>query len=349
MRHVFAFDAQGLVHRHQRAFEHAALNRHGRRHIAHGFGLNHGVAHDKGLRVLWHQGIATWEFEFFIVPRRNRRGFVRQEPSLGRSQHLIGGHNLLNQAQLQALGGVELLAFHQVRRSALNAQGANQALRAARAWQQADHHFGQTQADAGVISAHAVMAGQGDFKTAAQGNAVDGSCHGLAAGFHAAQDARQRSEFIKRFFDAVVHHLVKIGLHGLQIGTRNKGVFAAGDDDAFNRSIRSSFFYARAQAIHQGLVDDIHALTWVINGESGNAVCIDGVFHNFRHGFFLLSSYQSIRLKNERAFIRARSPWLCPCLRQRRAKPRRFFCPCVPAHRAPCPKSWRRLRPVDAP
>ena len=125
--------------------------------------MNHGIAYDKSLGVLRHQGIATRELEFLVIPRRNRTGFIAQQPGFGSGEQLCCWHHFVNDAQLFTLCWVKVFAFHQVRRRALYAQHTDHALRAARAWQQTDHDFGQAKHHARIIHRDAVVASQRDL------------------------------------------------------------------------------------------------------------------------------------------------------------------------------------------
>ncbi|MNW87876.1 hypothetical protein D3C86_171300 [compost metagenome] len=86
------------------------------------------------------------------------------------------------------LGRQGLAGQHQVHRGR-GAHQARRALRAARAGQQAQVHLGQPQL--GARQRHAVVRGQGDFKSAAQRRAMQGRDHRFGAGFDLVAHVRQ--------------------------------------------------------------------------------------------------------------------------------------------------------------
>ena len=103
----------------------------------------------------------------------------------------VGAFNqFVDQPGLQCSLRLEVLAAEHHGRGRLHAHQARCALRAARAGQQAQVHFGQAQG--GGRQREAVVGRHGNFQPAAQSSTVQHGHHGLVRAFDGAADLRQR-------------------------------------------------------------------------------------------------------------------------------------------------------------
>ena len=145
-------------------------------------GSGHGVAREL------QEGVGVGLLDLQVAGARQR---------FAPRRHLGGeGHGAFDQIALdqrvhqrrarEGIGGHGLARDDHVQRR-LQADQPRQALRAARAGQQAQLHLGQ--AERGVGQGHAVVAAQGQFQPAAQAHAGDGGHHGLGGAVERADHA----------------------------------------------------------------------------------------------------------------------------------------------------------------
>ena len=164
--------------------------------VAIGLLAQHGVAHDEDLRAAGGGGAAAGDLEVLFVPARHRVALIL-DPGLGRRHDLISRNHGVDEAKLQRFLRGGGLALQDQARRGLQADQAGQTLRAACARQKADLGFGQAQLDLRIVRHDAVVGGQRDLQTAAEGKARQGAGDRLAAGLHGAEGAVQKERALE--------------------------------------------------------------------------------------------------------------------------------------------------------
>ena len=192
-----------------------------RRIAAFGFLLQHGRCDGQ---FLGHGGMVrrpARKLEAFLVPRLMTLGIGIDEcPGLG--DHVVGRiGQFVDNTSLQCGFGVHLFAFHQKREGCLKANHPGQSLGSATAGKQAQRHLRQAQLNADVVNRHAMVAGQGDLQTTAQGRAVDSGHHGFAGGFEEAHVGFQAVDHVLKGFGVGLCDLVQL----CQIAAGKEGFF----------------------------------------------------------------------------------------------------------------------------
>ena len=214
------FDQATVVEIHLGTFDCGGEDPLRRRIAASGFLLQHGRGDGQ---LLGHGGMvrrSARKPEAFLVPGLLAFGVCTDEcPRLG--NQVVGRIcQLVNDAGLEGGFRIYLLALHQEREGGLQANHPGQSLGAATAGQQAQCHFRQAQLNAVVFNGHAVMAGQGDLKPAAQGAAVDGGNHRFAAGLEKAHVGFQAVDHVFKGLGILPGNLVEL----VQIAAGEEGL-----------------------------------------------------------------------------------------------------------------------------
>ena len=197
---IFAFDADGGVHRQLGAFIHRAEDGARRVHVVAGIHVRHRGAANENLREIGVERRCrpAGHLEILGVPRLHTAGRIGFHPRLGTRHDLVRRGDFLRHAKAQGFLRAHVLALEQIHQRRLDAHQARQALGAARAGEQANHDFRQAQRDLGIVGNHAVMAGEDEFEPAAQRQAIHGRRHRLAAGFQIAQQAVEAEHAIEQ-------------------------------------------------------------------------------------------------------------------------------------------------------
>ena len=118
--------------------------------------------------------------------------------SLGGLDHLGRRHDGVNEIQRLGFRKVYRFTLQQQLHRILRRDDARHVLGAAGAREQADLHFGQTEAGLGIISRNTVVAAQRQLETAAERQAINGSNPRLAAGFDRAEHQREAAALVEQ-------------------------------------------------------------------------------------------------------------------------------------------------------
>jgi hypothetical protein len=116
-----------------------------------------------------------------------------QQPGFRFVDQAVGRCELVDGAEFQRLGGLDVAAAQHQRQGGLRADEAGQALGAAGAGQQPDAGLGQAQLDVARVGGDAVVRREADLEAAAERGAVDGRGDRLAAGLERAQHPPSRA------------------------------------------------------------------------------------------------------------------------------------------------------------
>lgn len=139
---------------------------------------------------------------------------MRGDPGACLFEHLVFRTcEFLHQSERDALGRVELLAFHQEGQRGLEAQQPHHPHHAAAAGQQAQRHFGESERGLGVVERDAVVRAEADFPTAAEGRAIDRRHYRLAQRLELAhlllQRLREVPHELRRLL-LCLHHFLEV-------------------------------------------------------------------------------------------------------------------------------------------
>src|SRR5216683_272167 len=136
----------------------------------------------------------------------------------------IAVHDLVDEPDPECLVGADGAAADHHLQALLDAHHARQPLRAARAGQNPQLHLGQT--EAGALHADAVVTGERDLETAAEGRAVDGGHDGLRRALDQIQHRVERR---------LRGRLAELG----DVGAGDEGASGADDDDGLHGAVGS--------------------------------------------------------------------------------------------------------------
>jgi hypothetical protein len=276
---VAAFNTQRGVHGDLQAFIDAGQDVALGRIIAVGLFKQHRGCAAEDLHAGGMVRAAAGDFELVLIPGLLAAHRVGFDQLFGFRDDLRGRRDLVDDALRLGRIGVQLLALKHDRSRVHHADQARQALRAAAARQDADEGFGQAQLGAGVIGHHAVVAGQGDFKAAAQRQAVDGRRHRLAAGFQIAQrlveavgDVEERLlGFLFRLAFQRAHAAAQLA----EVRAGAEGFLARGDHRALDGVVIGDLLNEIAHLLHDRIGEDIHRHAGAVEGDEGDAVGVD--------------------------------------------------------------------------
>ena len=160
----------------------------------------------------------------------------------------------------------DLFAFEQHLQRIAGGHQARHTLTAACAGKQPDLDFGQADTRRVVIGHHAVMAGQRQFKTATQTQAIDRHGKGFAAGLQLAVDLRKTPHLVEKLLHrrgfAHGYASLCIGLrHILQhgkISPAGEGLLARGDNTTFDGGLCHHMVDHSVQLVHDLRGNNIH-------------------------------------------------------------------------------------------
>ena len=179
----------------------------------------------------------------------------------------VGAFNqLVDQPGLQCRLGLEVLTAEHEAGSSLHAHQARCALRAARAGQQAQVHFGQAHRGGGQCQA--VVGRQGHFQPATQRCAVQHGHHGLVRAFDGAADLRQRRRHGR---------LAKFA----NVCPGNEGLACAHQQHGGHGCIGLRLLHGGQQALAHGGAEGVDR--WVVDGDHQH-VTMQGGGNNGRGG-----------------------------------------------------------------
>ena len=299
---VAGLDAQGRVH--------GDLNPliDGLHQVQHGgivpVGLfaQHGVADEETLDAGGVVGAATGLFEALVVPRLHGLA-AALDPGLRRVDFRAPGDHFMDHAR--ALGVIRApgRAGAHRRHRRLNADQARQPLGAAAAGEEADLDLRQAELDLRVIGDHAIVAGQRQFQTAAQRQAVDRRGDRLAAGLQRAQGSVQLPACIIGFLQRTTGqhaagHVAEVsaGAEAARLARSQDGALdGVVGLHAFD-PLRDLGHHARGQGVHRPPGD--------VEGDQGDAVGIHvdlEVFHRSSFGFQAAARAAEISFLNSAA------------------------------------------------
>jgi hypothetical protein len=189
--------------------------------------------------------------------------------------------DLVDDAGALGVVGAEGLALAHRHHRRLDADQAGQALGAAAAGEEADLDLGQAQLDLRAVADHAVVTGQGQFETAAEGEAVDRGGHRLAAGLERAQGAVQTpAGVIGRLQVGAAEHARS---HVAEVGAGAEAArLARGQDRALDGVVGLHPFDPLGNLGHDLRGQGVHRSSRDVEGDQGDAVGVDvdlEVFH----------------------------------------------------------------------
>ena len=340
---VAAFDAQGGVVVHHRAFDHGGESCLGRGVAAARGLLEHGGRNGEGACNLGVGRRAAGHFVVLVVPRLHR---VRVGGDVGQSggqQLLARGDQFVHQLQFQRLGGVEELAFQDVGLRAHQAQQARHLGHAGGAGHQAQRDLGQAELDLGVGHGDAVVGDQGHFPATAQRRAIE-------AGHHRDAQRFERAEVLLHALDFAENgrSIRRCQAHGgLEVGARKEAGLGRCQHDAFEGS-------AQAFAVTQHLCSDLAQLLLPlaahgVDGGVGFVKRDDGdlAFVALGGDEFVANGLHDVLVSCPFRYVQ--QSLRCPCRRPRTAWPGHSAGPCGAARQSGCPGSWRLWRPAGGP
>ncbi len=178
-----------------------------------------------------------------------------------------GGHYIVHQPQFLGLLGPHLLAGqHQIERLG-HPDEARQTLGTTGARQQAQLHLGQAEHRLAVIGDHPAMTGQCQLQPAAEAGAVDGGDHRDGQRLDLGKDhlpfPRQRLGILG----------AGTGRQHADVGAGDEGVLLAGDHHQTDQLfIGFHLGQHRADLVHEGGFQGVHALARHIHGENADAI-----------------------------------------------------------------------------
>ena len=208
--HVARLDPQPRVDRHQQALVDGRHDGLGRGIVAHGLGVQHGVAGDEHLAAGRAVGVAAGHPEALLVPGLHRLA-AGLDVGLGLLDEISGGDDLVHQPALERGVGPDRPALEHHRQGCHGPHQARHALGAAGAGHQADLGLHQAQLDARIVRHHAVVAGEADLQPAAQRQAVDRRHKRLAALLDAAHGEVELHEVVEHGLGALFRRGAGLG------------------------------------------------------------------------------------------------------------------------------------------
>ena len=272
---VAAFDAQGGVVVHHRAFDHGGEGRLGRGVTAARGLLEHGGRDGEGACNLGVGGRAAGHFVILVVPRLHSVRVGGDVGQGGGQQLLARSHQFVHQLQLQRLGRVEELAFQDVGLRTHQAQQAGHLGHSGGARHQAQRDLGQAELDLGVGHGDAIVGDQGHLPPTAQRCAVEAGHHGDAQRFERAKVLLHALDFAKR-----VGRIGGCEAHGgLEVGTGKEAGLGRCQHDAFERGAQA---FAVAQHLGRHLAQLL--LPLAAHGVDGGVGFVKGDDGNFAVG-----------------------------------------------------------------
>ena len=223
-----------------------------------------------------HGVIGDLGFLLADFARFSRRSLGAREGDGASKQVAI--HNMIDDAFGQRALGCDVLAERTHFDGRGHAAEPRQALRASRAGDDAQQHF--RLADLGAGHGHAIVAGHGEFETAAQRGAVDGAHHRLGT----ILDAPQQRVDAMRTVDGNV--AVRNRAEDLDIGSGDECIARADQHHGFHGRIGrgarhtgiDAFRHAGAQGVNRRIV----------YGHDRD-VFLDGILNEFWHGMMIRS------------------------------------------------------------
>ena len=175
----------------------------------------------------------------------------------------------MNQTGSQRLGGLHSATFAQDGKGSLKTHQPDYLGDAARAGQEPEGDFGETDLDARIINAHAVMAGKRQFQSAPQRASAKGGHHWPA----------KLLETPERGFECLKGFIERGSVFRLhrserpKIATSEEGAFCRGEDDA-GESVSLTFQTGdgRGQIGHEGGTHHVDRLPGRIEDQGGDVV-----------------------------------------------------------------------------
>ena len=167
-------------------------------------------------------------------------------------------HDTLEQAGLDGDGRVDRPAAQQHVHPELEADEARQALRAARARQQAETHLGKPELDLRIVGDKTRAAGHRQLEPTAEREAIDGSDPRLDRRFEPHQLATEPAAHREHLLG--VHRLAggAVAAHHREVGAGQKARLAGGEHDAAHSGVAVHAVHQRIQRIHQPGREDVH-------------------------------------------------------------------------------------------
>ena len=209
-----------------------------------------------------------------------RGGFFEREGDGARQQ--IAVHLVINDAIDDAFGqrafGADVLAQRAEFHGRSHAAQTRQPLRAARAGNDTQQHFGL--ADFGARHGHAVVAGHGKLQAAAQRGAVNGAHYRLGR----ILDTPQQCMHAMRAVDG--DFAIGDGSEDLDIGPGDESVARSDQHDGLGGRVGGGARDARVDAFRHARAERIHGR--IVYGDDGNVV-LDGIMDEFWHGMSIRS------------------------------------------------------------
>ncbi len=275
--HVAGLDAQGGVDRHQQAFVHRRHDGLGRGIVAHGLGVQHGVAGHEHLAAGRAVGIAAGNPETLLVPGLHRLA-AGLDVGLGLFDQVRCGHDLVHQPTFEGGVGPDRAALEHHRQRRHGAHQARHALRAAGARHQPDFGLHQAQLDARIVRHDAMMAGEADLQPAAQRQAVDGSDKRLAARLDAAHRQVELHQVVEHGLGALLLRGAGLGgfagllLQHRQVGPGDEGRLGRGHDHALDARVGDGLVGRRHIFADGILRQHVHGAAGHVPGQRDDAV-----------------------------------------------------------------------------
>lgn len=182
-----------------------------------------------------------------------------------------GRDDLVNHAQAGGLVDGQRLAGQHQPRGRGDADQARQALRAAAARNQPQRDLGQAQPCARRIGRDAMMAGQGQLQSAAQGRAIDRRDKGLAASLHAAQALADLAH--------IGNGLGRGGgrIDRVQVAAGQKVPLGRRNNHPLDRRVGDGAVHGRHEGRHGSGVLDVHLPFGVVPDDVRHAIVIPSV------------------------------------------------------------------------
>ena len=201
---------------------------------------------------------------------------------LGSFDKLRRLRNLVNKPHGLRLLRRKVAARGQHLQSALRICQPGHALRAARAREKADFHFGQRQLHLVGVRGNTAMAGKRQFEGAAHTGAVNRGYPRLAAGFQFPEEPGHAADIVEQKPDRLLFALALFGLeevehtpHHGQVRTAGETVLTGGDHSALDRRIGCDLVDDLVEFFENALVEDVHRLPGHVPGDQRDAIRID--------------------------------------------------------------------------
>jgi hypothetical protein len=185
----------------------------------------------------------------------------------------VAVHDLVDQADLERLVGPDRIAAHDHRERLRHADHAGQALRPARAGQDAELDLGQ--AEARGLRAHPIVAGERHLEAAAERGAVDRRHHRLGRALDQVEHLVQAR---------LLRRLAELG----DVGAGNERAPRARNHDRGDIAVRGGLLEAVAQALAHVLAERVDRR--IVHGEHRDAAAaieVDGLADG-GHGLLLV-------------------------------------------------------------